>query len=322
MTITKEAFLERRRSGIGGSDIAAIIGISPWKTPRDIYLAKKGLAENEPATEAMYWGTVLEDVVAKEYALRTGRKIERCSIQFQHKEYPFLVGNLDRLVWADNGHKPIVKGELRTDRILECKTASQYAAGEWGEAGTQDIPEHYKCQVQWYLGITGALVCDVAVLIGNRDFRIYEIPRNEKVISYLFQEGVNFWRDYIETDTMPPAKTLEDVERLSHGTPKERRFAPDPVVDAVKRYAELDAQAKAIKEEQDALKVTICDCIGDAVELASPDGVKLATWSAAKPVEKTDWKAVAAEMGAPADIVAKHTVESMGPRRFMLASRK
>lgn len=322
MTITKEAFLERRRSGIGGSDIAAIIGISPWKTPRDIYLAKKGLAEDEPETEAMYWGTRLEDVVAKEYAKRTGRKIERCGIQFQHPEFPFLVGNLDRVVYDEAGRRPVVKGRLVTSRILECKTASQYAAGEWGEAGTQDIPEHYKCQVQWYLGITWASVCDVAVLIGNRDFRIYGIPRNDKVIAYLFQEGVKFWRDYIETDTMPPAKTLEDVERLSHGTPKERRFAPDPVVDAVRRYAELDAQAKAIKEEQDALKVTICDCIGDAVELASPDGVKLATWSAAKPQAKTDWKAVAAEVGAPADIIAKHTVEAMGPRRFMLASRK
>ena len=322
MTISKEAFLERRRSGIGGSDIAAIIGISPWKTPRDIYLAKKGLAEPVEETDAMYWGTTLEDVVAKEYAKRTGRKIERCSVQFEHPEFPFLVGNLDRVVYDAPGKRPVVGGRLLSSRILECKTASQYSAGEWGEAGTQDIPEHYKCQVQWYLGIAGAKVCDVAVLIGNRDFRIYEITRNEQVISYLFQEGVKFWRDYIETDTMPPAKTLEDVERLSHGTPKERRFAPDPVVDAVKRYAELDAQAKAIKEEQDALKVTICDCIGDAVELASPDGVKLATWSAAKPQAKTDWKAVAAEMGAPADIVAKHTVEAMGPRRFMLASRK
>ena len=188
-------FIARRRSGIGGSDIAAIIGISPWRTPRDIYLDKKGLVEQQEETDAMYWGTTLEDIVAKEYAKRTGRKIQRCNQQLQHPDYPFLIANIDRAVYDENGKKPVVKGRLVTSRILECKTASQYAAQEWGESGSNQVPEYYKAQVLWYMGITGARVCDVAVLIGNRDFRMYTVERDEAVISYLFQEGITFWRE-------------------------------------------------------------------------------------------------------------------------------
>lgn len=315
-------FLARRKSGLGGSDIAAIIGISPWRTPRDIYLDKKGLTEPEPETDAMYWGSTLEDIVAREYAKRTGRKIQRCNQQFQHPEHPFLVGNVDRVIWGEDGKRPVVGGKLITDRILECKTASQYAAGDWGEPGTDEIPEYYKAQVMWYMGITGARVCDVAVLIGNRDFRMYTVERDEDVIRYLFQEGITFWREYIEKDVMPPARTLEDVESVCRGEAKARKFADDLTIEAVQRYAELDKQAKEIKAEQDKLKVQICDAIGDAVELCAPDATKLCSWSAAKPAAKTDWKAVAEELGADAETIKKHTAETMTARRFALATKK
>lgn len=319
--MNREQFLVRRKQGIGGSDIAAIIGLSPWKTPRDIYLDKKGLVEPEPETDAMYWGTTLEDIVAREYSKRTGRKIERCNVQFKHPEYPFIIGNVDRVVYDDNGKKPVVNGRLITRRILECKTANQYAAGDWGEPGTDQIPEHYKAQVQWYMGITGAEVCDVAVLIGNRDFRIYTVYRDVAVIAYLFAEGVTFWRDYIETDTMPPAVTLDDIEGVCHGTPKARAFASAEIVKKVARYKELDDQIKALKAEQETLKLAICESIVDAVELCAPDARKLATWSAAKLTQKTDWKAVAEELAAPADIIAKYTTETMSARRFTIAAK-
>jgi putative phage-type endonuclease len=269
----------------------------------------------------MYWGTTLEDIVAREYSKRTGRKIERCSVQFQHPEHAFILGNIDRVVFDDENKRPVVKGRLITSRILECKTASQYAAGDWGEAGTDQIPEYYKAQVQWYMGITGAQICDVAVLIGNRDFRIYTILRDDAVIKYLFDQGVAFWRDYIETDTMPPATTLEDIENVFRGTPKERRFASDDIVQKVERYKEIDQQIKALKEEQEPLKVAICDHIGDAVDLVGTDSRKLASWSVAKATSKTDWKAVAEELQAPADIVAKHTTETMSARRFTITAK-
>ncbi len=315
-------FLARRKSGIGGSDVAAIIGISPWRTPRDIYLDKKGLSEPEPETDAMYWGTTLEDIVAREYSKRSGRRIERCNQMFKHPEHAFLVGNVDRVVWGEDGKRPVVGGKLITDRILECKTASQYAAQDWGEPGTDEIPEYYKAQVMWYMGITGAQVCDVAVLIGNRDFRMYTVDRDDSVIQYLFAEGIAFWTEYVEKDIMPPARTLEDVESVCHGEAKARKFADDLTIDAVKTYAELDTKIKEFKAEQDKLKIQICDAIGDAVELVAPDATKLCSWTAAKPQAKTDWKAVAEDLGADTDTIRKHTTEIMTARRFTLAARK
>ena len=314
----KADFLARRKVGIGGSDISAIIGLSPWRTPRDIYLDKKGLADPQEETDAMYWGTTLEDIVAKEYSKRTGRKIERCNLMFKHPDYDFLVGNLDRVVYDESGKKPVVKGKLITTRILECKTASQYSSSDWGESGIDEIPEYYKAQVQWYMGITGALICDVAVLIGNKDFRIYTVYRDEEVIEYLFQEGVKFWNDFIMTDTMPPAVSLEDVERLHAGTPKAKAYASDLIVEKVKEYKDIDEQIKALKTAQEPLKIAICECIGDAVELVGTDARKLASWSVAKPTAKTDWKAVAEELNAPADLIAKHTTETLGSRRFTI----
>lgn len=317
----RETFLRRRRQGLGGSDIAAIIGLSPWRTPRDIYLDKKGLAEPEPETDVQYWGQVLEPIIAAEYSRRTGRKIERCSVQFQHPEHPFLVGNLDRVVYDDPGKKPVVKGKLITKRILECKKSSQFLASNWGEPGTDQIPEYYKAQVQWYMGITGAEVCDVAVLIGNSDFRIFTVYRDDAVIAYLFAEGVAFWRDYIETDTMPPARSIDDIENVFRGVQKERRFASDEITEKVDRYKELEEKIKALKAEQEPLKVVICDHMGDAVELVASDARKLCSWSAAKPQQKTDWKAVAEEMKAPAGIIAKHTTETMSARRFTISAK-
>lgn len=320
--MNKQEFLKRRQVGIGGSDIAAIIGISPWRSPRDIYMSKKGLAEPEPETDAMYWGTTLEDVVAREYSLRTGRKIQRCNTMFAHENYPFLIGNVDRVVCNADGSKPVVNRKLRTNRILECKTASQYSVSDWGPDGTDQIPEHYKCQVQWYMGITGADFCDVAVLIGNRDFRMYEIKRDETVIAYLFNEGVKFWNDYILTETLPPARSIEDVENAFKGTEKSRKFADDETIAAVQKYAELDAQKKAIIEQQEELKLKICDFLGDNVELVTPDSKKLCSWSASKQQVKTDWKRAAEAGGVTEDIINAFTTETMSARRFTVTLKQ
>lgn len=313
----KKEFLSRRQQGIGGSDIAAIIGISPWRTPRDIYLDKKGMSEPTEETEAMYWGTTLEDIVAKEYCKRTGFKVEKCNYLFKHKEYPFLIGNIDRAV-CENGKKPVVKGELRTKRILECKTANSYSSNEWGESGTQVIPEFYKAQVQWYMGLTGAEFCDVAVLIGGRDFRMYEIKRDDNVIDYLFNEGINFWRNFVENDIMPPPVSIEDVEKVCTGKSKERKFASDEIIELVEKYSTLNNDISELEEELKKLKLKICEYMGDAEELCDTKSKKLVTWSASKPTVKIDYKAIIEEIKPDKKTIEKHTTIYSGTRRFVL----
>ena len=74
----KLKWLKERQKGIGGSDVGAILGINKWKSPFEVYIDKtEEITEIKEAGEAAYWGSILEDQVAKEFALRTGKKVRK-----------------------------------------------------------------------------------------------------------------------------------------------------------------------------------------------------------------------------------------------------
>lgn len=203
-TTLSPEILAQRRKGIGGSDVAGILGISPWTTPLDVYLDKIGEADPLEMTAPMRWGLLLEDEIAQEYSRQTGRKVRRVNRILQHPEHPFMLASLDRTVVADGGVK----------RILEVKTVGKWSKqDEWGPDGTDEIPEHYLCQTSHYLAVTGAEIADVAVLIAGQDFRIYEVRRNQKLIELLIREEGRFWNDHVESRTPPECQSLEDVKR-------------------------------------------------------------------------------------------------------------
>ena len=99
----RTAWLAARRTGIGGSDISAILGLSPWRSPVHVWLDKTGQAPDEPPAnaEAMYWGKTLEDVVAREYAQRTGRRVQRVNAILRHPQHEWMLGNIDRAIVAE-----------------------------------------------------------------------------------------------------------------------------------------------------------------------------------------------------------------------------
>lgn len=163
----KAEWLRLRRNGIGGSDAAAIMGLSPWRTAMDVWLEKTGeFTEDESQdNEKMYWGTALEDVVAREFMTRTGLKVRRRNAILQHRKHHFMIANVDRLVI---GHKA----------GLECKTTGQYSADDW----TMGVPDYYIPQVQHYMAVTGYDTWYVAVLIGGQEYKHYEVPRDDGFI--------------------------------------------------------------------------------------------------------------------------------------------
>lgn len=325
MVRTREQFLEERKRGIGGSDIAAIIGISPWRTPRDVWADKTGKTGDKEETQAMYWGNVLEDVVAKEFSKRTGMRVQRCNFQLYSEEYPHFCANIDRVVFSDNHKSPVGKGhKILSGILLECKTASAYAASEWGADGSTDIPEYYLSQVQWYMGVTGAHTCFVSVLIGSNDFRMYEIKRDDEIIRFLFQKGLEFWNSYVLTDVMPPAMTFEDTEKtFFHANEKDsKKYASDEVIQAVAEYRSLNTQVSELEKKMDALKMNICEFLGNDVQLLDTENKKLCSWSAAGIRTVIDWKAIAEECKANEETIQKHTSSKPSARRFTLASNK
>ena len=184
----KLSWLQERQCGIGGSDIGAILGVNKYKTPFEVYLEKtEPITEVSEQSESAYWGDQFEEVVAKEFEKRTGRKVRRDRKHYKHKDYPYMVANIDRRVVGENS-------------ILECKTANQYLVNEWQE---DEIPASYLLQVQHYLFVTGSEKGYIAVLIGGQKFIWKEVSRDEELIQMIIEAEKDFWK--MVQDKTPPA---------------------------------------------------------------------------------------------------------------------
>src|SRR5690606_38943461 len=198
-----EELMERPRA-IGGSDAAVVLGISPWKTRYQLW--RELVGESEPVAEEnerLRWGKLLEEPVAREYAERTGRKIRRVNRTLVHPELPYVTGHLDR---------DVVRGDDPEKRILEVKTTDTWNRTEWGPSGSDEVPDHYLTQVQHYMALTGADICDVAVLVGGNDFRVLHVPRNDRLIGAMLERYVDFWERHVEAKVPPEVETLGDAK--------------------------------------------------------------------------------------------------------------
>jgi putative phage-type endonuclease len=130
--LSRTEWLEVRKSGIGGSDAAAAIGLNPYMSPLELWLIKRGLDANLPGpnpddtNEPVYWGTLLEPIVAASYTKQTGNRVRRINAVLRHPSIPFMLANIDREVIGVPGVQ-----------ILECKTAGEFGARLWREAGSR-----------------------------------------------------------------------------------------------------------------------------------------------------------------------------------------
>lgn len=244
-------WLGARQAGIGGSDVAAILGLSKWRSPIDVWVDKTtSVQENDPS-EAAYWGTVLEDVVAVEFQKRTGLRVRRRNSLLQHKAYPYMLANIDReIVGQDVG--------------LECKTASEYRRDEWAE---DEIPAEYILQCQHYMAVTGYKAWWIAVLIGGNKFVHKLIERDEELIKMLIEQEGIFWHRYVEPKVMPPAdgseacgKALSEMYPQSNG----QAMALDAECkDMLERRAKLKERADLTKQQLEQIDNTIKAKLGE-----------------------------------------------------------
>lgn len=265
----KQQWLKERKTYIGGSDLGSILGLNNFRTALDVYFEKtsEGIVEDS-TSEAAYWGTVLEDVVAQEYAKRTGFKIEKPAGLIRHSEYPFIACNLDYWVVDTCGHS----------HILECKTANQQKATCWGEEGTSQIPESYLYQVAYYAAITGATRVDIAVLIGGQDFRIYRYDQDEVMESKLIRVAKKFWNNHVLAGVPPKPKNNQDAAKLyPKGNGLEVR-ADDTVLTKVQVLQDLKAREKTLAEEIKELQLYIKDYMQDGELLVGEEGQCYVTW--------------------------------------------
>lgn len=279
--VNRDQFLAGRKSGIGGSDVAAILGLSKYKSPYQLWLDKTNRAESQDSeSEPAYWGNQLEDIVAKEYAKRNGVKIQRVNATIRNPEHDWMLANIDRAIVNPDisGNVRIKEGKLTTDRILECKTANQYLAKLWGDEQTESIPDYYLTQCQWYLGNTGASICGLGVLIGGQKFRSYQIAYDEELFEMLKAECSNFWHEHVLADVPPAPTTFDDVlHRWAKHNPDQAVIADPQLFQDVAEYKELNSNIKDAGKELDALKLKICTRMEDA-ELIIAEEKRLATF--------------------------------------------
>lgn len=184
----KLEWLRERQKGIGGSDVGAIMGVNQYKTAFNIYLEKtEHILNIEKQSEAARQGTDLEDYVAMRFTEETGKKVRRDNRHLIHKDYPFMVANIDRRVVGENA-------------ILECKTVTPYNLKEWeGE----EVPASYMLQCQHYMAVTGADKVYLAYLIFSTKFDYREIKRDEELINIIIEAEKEFWK--MVQDKTPPA---------------------------------------------------------------------------------------------------------------------
>ena len=198
----RDQWLDVRRSGIGSSDAAAAVGLNPYKSQLELWMEKTGrgtaLPQVDPNDESspMYWGTLLEPIVAAHYTKRTGNRVRRVNAVLQHPTNPWMLANLDREVMGS----PDVA-------ILECKTAGLNGARLWKEG----VPDYVHLQVMHQLAVTGKQAADVAVLICGQDLQIFRIQRDEEQIQQLIRLEQAFW-EYVEKDLQPPADGSDSAD--------------------------------------------------------------------------------------------------------------
>lgn len=289
----RKAFLEARRSGIGGSDIAAILGIHPYKSPVDLYLEKTGELKLDEMSEPAYWGTVLEDVVAQEYARRSGVKIERINRKITHPDKPWALANIDRICWEGN-NAPVVRktGEIRSRHLLECKTASAYKAGDWKDDPTGDedqLPVQYAAQAMWYIGVAGADICDVACLLGGQRYIQRRIERDDETIRMMLEKAEAFWFGNVIAGVAPEPTTGSEAAILYPQDDGSSLEADEALIISINEGTsirnQIDALEKALEPHVDLIKTRLLD--KSAVTF---NGKPLITWKKSADSKSVDYK--------------------------------
>lgn len=270
-------WLEARRKGVGSSDCAAVCGLDEYRTSLDVWLDKTGRALERQQNDAMKMGHLLEPVIAQVYSDRTGKDLSKSGSMLTHPSMPFMFANPDYDVLGERRH-------------VECKTANLRMAKEWGEEGSDWIPEGYLMQVQHQMACTGFEVCDVGVLIAGSDFRIYTVQRKPNLIATIESIVADFWKS-VETDTPPEPdfahrRTKELIKELFGVTEIKSIALPDWAAEAWQQQQELQFQIKALEEQREALLNKIKFVMGDAAIGTLPQGKRMLkrTW-----VQDTYW---------------------------------
>jgi len=286
--MSKDEWLELRRQRIGGSDVAAVFGLSPFCTTRDLFYDKTGVKpaiEEETNWVAKKYGNLLESLVGEIFSMKTGLKIFRDKKMYAHPEYPFMLANTDFLVYMPDG----------TKAILECKTSNYNCQDKWYNGA---VPINYELQVRHYMAVMNINTAFIACLFGNNEneFVYRRIDRDLDYEKNIIEQEKYFWEEFVLKNIEPPYTekgnlVLESIKRKYGGANmSEPEINLDGNMSAIfEKYLELcnqkldlDHQANDIEDEIKRLYAPILDLMGTTCKAVcqSPSGEYTITYNA------------------------------------------
>ncbi|KGK88088.1 hypothetical protein DP68_08695 [Clostridium sp. HMP27] len=266
--LSHEEWLEARKAGITGTDLGGLTGISKYSTPIKVYLDKIGELDPTQDNEVMYWGRVMEDVIAKEFQARNKLKVNKVNAILKHPDYYWALGNIDRLITNENGEKG----------ILEIKTVSEYLKTSWDE---EEVPPQYMVQLQWYMFVSGVNFGYFAALIGGNKYVQKYVERDEELIEMLKNIAQDFWKNNVLTKTPP----LVDGSEASTDLLKTLYPQSEPGTELIlpEEATQFINEREILKNQVKELDVQIAECENKLKDLLKNNevglcGDKKVTW--------------------------------------------
>lgn len=241
-SLSREEWLEYRRRGIGGSDVAAVFGLSPYLTARDLYYDKIGVAT--PIDDEGNWvqlevGKLLEELVAKIFSLKIGRPVYKIQEMFYHPQYPFMLADVDFFVDMPNNQTA----------ILETKTTHYNNRSQWWDGESGIVPKHYELQVRHYMSVLNLNLAFTCCLYANSedDVVIRRLERDMDMEQEMIYLEKIFWENHVQTRVQPPYTECGDLVLQS----VERQMA---IAEPIDTMAMLDTRMQTIIERYMALQ--------------------------------------------------------------------
>lgn len=294
----RDEWLALRKKYIGGSDAASVVGLNPYSSQYALWCEKTGRTPGFEGNLATMVGTYLEDFVAKLFMSETGKKVRRKNRMLVNSDYPFAAANVDRVIMGENA-------------ILEIKTTNSLPNMNKFKSG--EYPEMWYCQMMHYMAVGGYEKAYLAVLVGGREFRTWELKRDEEEIKSLMAAEELFWH-FVETDIPPEADGSDATSAALM-----EAFSPEEVdidlMDMESHFARLEQIAELMddlksqkEEEENKIKA-----IMQSATNGHCNGYKC-SW---KPQTKTTFDAKAfAEAHPEMDLTSYYKTSISRPFRF------
>ncbi len=266
--VEHDVWLENRRRGIGGSDVAALLGLSPWASKWSLWQDKTGQGKPLEMSEAMRWGTILEKPIAEEWERRHEKPVIGCppGTIYQSTSYPLALASPDALT------KDLASW-------IEIKAVSAHHADSWTD---EEVPPHYWCQAQWEGFVAGVETVHLAALIGGQTLKSYVIPVDVAWGERTYEQASQFWENYVQPLVEPPVDDSDaTTNALNHAFKNSERESIEGgsnLALAIADYLDASALEKEAKSKKQLAQNQIIHLLRGA-EVGLVEGVPMVSYT-------------------------------------------